>query len=142
MAEILAIWIPQEQYWFFGWIALMMILSALVQPWQSTGRAASSLMFVALGSLIMWGIGGAVLGTQGLGLAAFYWIALIVRGDRLLRMLQGITLPLATGVAVLSTCVMLAFAVFTGATTPTEGADGRSVGNVLLGVLASTSGVV
>lgn len=99
-------------------------------------------MLVTLGSLIMWGIGGAVPGTQGLGLTAFYWTALIVRGDRLLRTLQGITLPLAAVVTALSTVVMLALAVLTGATTPTEGAAGRTAGNILLGVLASTAGVV
>lgn len=33
VSEILTIWFPQEQYWFFGWIALMMILSAPARPW-------------------------------------------------------------------------------------------------------------
>ncbi|WP_248123020.1 acyltransferase family protein [Micrococcus lacusdianchii] len=140
--EILTLWIPSEQYWFFGWIALMMILSALVQPWRSTARAISSLTLVTLGSLVMWGIGGTVIGTQGLGLAFFFWVALIVRGDRLLGILKGMSLPVAVLVAVFSTVVMLALVSLTGATTPTEGAAGRTAVNVLLGVLAATAGVV
>lgn len=142
LSEILTIWIPREQYWFFGWIALMMFLSALVQPWRSTARAIFSLMVVTLGSLVMWGVGGTVIGTQGLGLTAFYWVALIVRGDRLLRILKGTSLPVAVLGAVFATALMLALVTLTGATTPTEGADGRNAGNILLGVIASTGGVV
>lgn len=136
MSDILTIWIPREQYRFFGWIALMMILSAVVQPWRATARAMTSIRLVSLRSLPLCGIGGTVVGTQGLGLAVFYWTALIVRRDRLLGILKGMSLL----VAVFSTVVMLALVTLTGATTPTEGADGRTAGNVLLGVLASTGG--
>lgn len=142
VSKVLELWIPDAQMWFFGWIALMLVLAAAVQPWRSRLRMIASLLAAAAVSAALWGLGGTLLFTQGLGLSVYFWVALVLRGDRLTSLTTKVSWASAAvvwAIAALSATVISLTGV---ATPPTVAGEDRSTVSVALGFIASTLGLV
>lgn len=77
LTEVVSIWAPQAQFWFFGWITTATLLTVAIAPWRSYRRAAA-LAVVALTSLIMWGHFGRYFGWQSLGLLPIFFLGAIL----------------------------------------------------------------
>ncbi|WP_394254387.1 hypothetical protein [Pseudoclavibacter helvolus] len=142
LESVLKIWTPDAQLWFFGWIALMMVFTALVRPWDSPARRAAALLIAGTGSLAMWGLGGSILGTQGLALTIFFVVATIWRGERFLEFAAARSRWTLIAAAVLGLGTMVVLGVSGLATPPTLDGESRTVVSVVLGTVASTGGVV
>ncbi len=142
LESVLKIWTPDAQLWFFGWIALMMVFTALVRPWDSPARRAAALLIAGTGSLAMWGLGGSILGTQGLALTIFFVVATIWRGERFLAFAAARSRWTLIAAAVLGLGTMVVLGVSGLATPPTLDGESRTVVSVVLGTVASTGGVV
>lgn len=141
VAEILRLWVPDAQLWFFGWIALMMVLAAATRPWTSRSRALFVIAAAVAGSLLVWGIQGPYIGTQGLALTVYFVVALVWRGDRVIVVVRRVPIWL-TAVAVLALGAVTVVCGLSGlATPPTTGGSTRTVVTVALGVAGSTAGL-
>lgn len=135
--QVLQLWVPEGQLWFFGWIALMMVFAAAVQPWRSSARAGGAVAVAVLVSFALWGLNGPVVGTQGLGLTVYFVFALLWRGDRVVVALRSAPLW-ALGLVILVGAGFVWVSVVGIATPPTVGGTERSVISVALGFAAST----
>lgn len=140
--QIFELWQPEGQMWFFGWIALMMALTAATQPWRTTRRSIVLLCAVGVLSAAAWGLSGQILGTQGLALTVFFFAGVVWRGDRLLTAVRRVPLWAAFLVGACAAAASLGLSVSGLATPPTIGGSGRSVVSVVLGAVASTAGLV
>lgn len=140
--DVVSLWVPDGQLWFFGWISLMMLAAAAVRPWASGARAVVSLAVALILSVALWGLGGQYLGTQGLALSVYFWVALLLRGDRLIAVGQRVSVPLALLIWVVLGGLAAWMTVSGIATPPTIDGGDRTVSSVAFGVLASTAGLV
>jgi fucose 4-O-acetylase-like acetyltransferase len=140
--DLMQVWIPDSQLWFFGWIALMMILAAVAQPWQSAVRGWLIIGAVTVGSIVIWGWNGPFIGSQGLALSAYFLVALWWRGDRVLRVLAAVPAQALAILAVVGTGVVAVTAATASGTTPTVGFETRTVTSVAIGVTVSTIGLI
>lgn len=141
VGEILRLWVPDGQLWFFGWIALMMVFAAATRPWVSRSRATVVVAAAAVGSLAMWGVQGPYLGTQGLALTTFFVVALVWRGDRVTAAIWRVPLWLTAVIVVVLGTITVVCGVSGIATPPTIGGSTRTVLTVAFGVVASTAGL-
>ncbi|MCS3842582.1 acyltransferase [Microbacterium sp. AK031] len=141
LGEILRLWVPDGQLWFFGWIALMMILAAATRPWVSRSRATVVIIGAAVGSLALWGVQGPYIGTQGLALTVYFVVALVWRGDRVLAAIRRVPMWLTTILVLTLGVVTVVCGVSGLATPPTTGGSTRTVMTVAFGVVASTAGL-
>lgn len=141
VSEILRLWVPDGQLWFFGWIALMMILAAATRAWVSRSRATVVIAAAAVGSLAVWGVQGPYLGTQGLALTAYFVVALVWRGDRVTAAIRRVPMWLTAVVVVVLGIITVVCGVSGIATTPTIGGSTRTILTVAFGVVASTAGL-
>lgn len=139
--DLFTLWIPKEQFWFFPWIALMMIIAALGRPWRSKKSSIFGTIAVLGLSIVMWGIGGDYVGTQGLGLTAFFWVGLLFGGATVVRFLDGLSVKMQILVSVAAGAAMVLLVLMTDAAPPTEGGN-RTLSSVALGIFASIAGVV
>lgn len=142
-ATVLQIWKPIDQYWFFGWIALMVLATAIARPWDSSARRVIYLATAWVVSILAWGIfGGPYLGTQGLGLTLFFSIGVVIGGRGVLHWLthMGPRTSFALGLAGL--VAMITLTVSWVALPPTTEGPARVAGTVIAGVVASMAGVV
>lgn len=140
--DLFSFWLPKEQFWFLGWIALMMILAAIVQPWKSRARAGGSFCAVLVISLLTWGTSWQVIGTQGLGLTVFFWTGLLLTGERVMRCIARSPLSMQLLVVMFTAALMMVVVATTSALGPTGTVDQRSWDHVVLGFIASVAGVI
>jgi len=144
VTTILQLWIPTAQYWFFGWITVMIIGVALLRPWQSTVRWYSTIAISAALGVATWGgLGGSVFGTQGLALTPYLALGVLLGSKRTLKLLEASRVPLVF-VLTASIAIMVLLAWNELATPPTTSplGESRTVVSVLLGIGASTMGLV
>lgn len=87
--SILRLWVPIEQFWFFGWLAVVLIAAALVQPWKSAKRAAVSTCVVVAVSALDWFslLNVGLFGLQGHKITVYFWLALI-SGKKILEFIS------------------------------------------------------
>lgn len=142
LADVLSIWIPDGQLWFLPWIALMTVVVVLIRPWERGTRMWCGLGAAAVVSLVAWGLNGDVAFTQGLGLTAFYFLGAAVGAPRVLRLFRSAGVAVSLAIAVAASGLMVVLVLFTTATPPTSDGDGRTVVTVVLGVVASTAGLL
>lgn len=141
-AELLRIWEPKEQFWFFGWITLMMLLAAAAKPWRSPRAAVLTLSLAGLGSAVVWGLNWRVLGGEGLALSVFFFLGVVLTGRRLLGWVQRARVGQAVLLVLLAGTVWLFLGSTLLATPPTAYGGSRTVPSIALGVLASGAGVL
>jgi fucose 4-O-acetylase-like acetyltransferase len=139
--RVFALWLPSDQFWFLGWIVVMTGLAALAQPWRSRRRAVVTMALACVVSAGAWGLNGALIGTQGLGLTGFFFAGAMLGYARVVRTLARPGPVAQAGVAAAGLGLLVVIACFTGATAPTYGGNGRTAATVLLGGVASCSGV-
>lgn len=140
--ELLIIWEPKEQFWFFGWITVMMLLAAAAKPWRSQGAAVLTLSVAALGSAAVWGLNWRILGGEGLALTIFFFLGVVLTGRRLLRWVQRVHVGWAGVVVIGAGAVWVVLGYTLLATPPTAYGDIRTPASVGLGFIASTAGVL
>lgn len=140
--ELLRIWEPKEQFWFFGWITLMMLLAAAARPWRGHRATAATLVLAALGSAAVWGLNWSVLGGEGLALSVFFFLGVVLTGKRLLRWVQRVSVGAAAVIMVAAGTVWVFLGATLLATAPTAYGGSRTVFSVGLGFIASTAGVI
>lgn len=142
VSRIAMLWLPEGQLWFFGWIAIMMVVAAATQPWRGRGCAAIVLGVAVAGSVAAWGLNGEIIGTLGLALTVYFLAAVLITGPRLLTLLARVpgTVWVAAGLG--AAAVFLWLSLSGVATPPTIGGAGRTPLSVLAGVVASTAGLV
>lgn len=141
LLDVVQVWIPDGQLWFFGWIGVMLVLTAATRPWVSTSRSFVVLSLVTAGSLITWGWNGTVIGTQGLALSTYFFIGVLWRGDRALRVAASSSIATQLVVALLGLGSMVALSLSGSATPPTTSAGNTDAYSVLLGLIGSTAGL-
>ncbi|MFD5823223.1 acyltransferase family protein [Nesterenkonia xinjiangensis] len=140
--ELLRIWEPKEQFWFFGWLVLMMLLTAATRPWRSRRAAAATWGLAGAGSLAVWGLNWNILGGEGLALTIFFFSGVVLTGRRLLGWMKGILVSHAVVVLLVAGAVWVVLGATLLGTPPTAYGNIRSVSSVTLGALGSLAGVV
>lgn len=140
--ELLRIWEPKEQFWFFGWLALMMLLAAAAKPWRSRRAAGLTLGLTAAGSVAVWGLNWNILGGEGLGLTVFFFVGVVLTGRRLLHWVKQIRASWAILSLLVAGGVWLSLGATLLATPPTAYGEIRTVSSVGLGLIASSAGVI
>lgn len=141
LIDAVAIWQPQGQLWFFGWICSMLVLAAIARPWLSTLRAGLSLVVSLALSLATWGYMGFYLFAQGYALTVFFFAGLVLTSGRLLK-ISGRLSPMAFLAIAVAGGLVFGFICGTEAIPPTIGITDRDAGSVALGVVGSLSGTV
>nr|WP_274617541.1 acyltransferase [Nesterenkonia sp. AY15] len=140
--ELLMIWEPKEQFWFFGWITVMMLLAAVAKPWRSQRAAVVTLGLAALGSAVVWGLNWRILGGEGLALTVFFFLGVVLTGKRLLSWVQRFGVGWAGGVVIGAGAVWVVLGYTLLATPPTAYGDIRTAPSVALGFIGSSAGVL
>lgn len=142
--DLLTLWEPKEQFWFFGWIALMMILAAAVQPWRSRLWLTMSSAGAFCLSVAMWGAAGPFIGMQGLSLTMFFWAGLLIGGGRMTRIIGNIPLFGHCVVVIVGGAAMVGLVIAADATPGTMSmtGPGRTLETVAPGVVATVIGLV
>lgn len=132
LRDILRFWEPEGQLWFLPFLMLMVALVLAYRPWDGLAQGWAASLIGVVASLLMWGVGGGILGLSGLSLTAFYFIGAAVGARRMTAVLR---VPIV--VALISALVLSAaygwVLLGTDGTPPTVGAD-RSLDVVLWGV--------
>ena len=141
VADILQLWRPEGQLWFLPFLIVMTTAAAIIRPWRNRVLAVSTVVATVLVSAIVWGTDFGYAGTQGIALSGFFFVGLLVRSDRLNRVISRIgTVISVASIAVMGGSYMLLITQRL-ATAPTTGGDDRTLLSVLLGILASGLGV-
>ncbi|SEJ40241.1 acyltransferase family protein [Demequina mangrovi] len=139
---LLQLWNPDGQLWFLGWIAIVTLVAAALNPWLNRSGGWVVLAVAAAVSVATWGLNGPYLGTQGAALTGYYMVGVVWRGERFVRFQARFSTAMLSATAVASFTAMAAIAVLQPATPPTTGGATRDVESIVLGVLASTLGLV
>ena len=142
VADVLRLWIPEGQLWFLPWLIVMTTVVVLTRPWRSISAAVIMLVASAAVSVALWGLSGAIAGTQGLGLTVFFFAGAVIESHRMISASSRVSSLTAGLLAVLGIGVMVAIVLTTSATPSTMAGDTRTVLTVSLGVVASVAGVV
>lgn len=132
-----SLWLPDTQMWFLPFLAMVTLAAAVVAPWRDSTRAALSTVAAVVVSVAAWGVHGAVIGSQGLGLVAFFWTGVVLGPAGVAALRPRSTLSLAVGGSVFVTVLVLSDPV-----TATSSHEPRTAATVALGVVASVAGTV
>jgi fucose 4-O-acetylase-like acetyltransferase len=132
-----SLWRPDTQLWFLPFLAMVTLAAALVAPWRDRRRAVSSSIVAVAMSLTAWGVGGALVGTQGLGLVAFFWAGVVVGPTGLAALGPRAAVAVTVGGA-----LFFAVLAFSDPVTATSSHEPRTAATVALGVIAATAGTV
>ena len=132
-----SLWLPDTQMWFLPFLALVTCASVVVPPWGDRTRLALGTLVALVVSGVAWGLNGAVAGSQGLGLAVFFWVGVVVGPEGVSRLRCRPKVLLAAGGAVFVGVLALSDPV-----VATSSHEPRSLATSGLGVIASVAGVV
>ena len=132
-----SLWLPDTQMWFLPFLALVTCASVVVPPWGDRTRLALGTLVALVVSGVAWGLNGAVAGSQGLGLAVFFWVGVVVGPEGVTRLRCRPKALLAAGGAVFVGVLALSDPV-----VATSSHEPRSLATSGLGVIASVAGVV
>ncbi|WP_175415701.1 acyltransferase family protein [Acidipropionibacterium jensenii] len=132
--DILAIWRPEGQLWFFPWIIVATILATMIRPWIRP-HGFITIACSAVVAVGLWGYSGPVIGLQGLALYVFYFAGTIMQADTYQRM--KIRWYLTLGAAAFYATLIAAVSF----TPPTTGFENRDVMTVAAGLLTTAAGV-
>ena len=132
-----SLWLPDTQMWFLPFLALVTCASVVVPPWGDRTRLALGTLVALVVSGVAWGLNGAVAGSQGLGLAVFFWVGVVVGPEGVSRLKARPKVLLAAGGAVFVGVLALSDPV-----VATSSHEPRSLATSGLGVIASVAGVV
>lgn len=132
-----SLWRPDTQMWFLPFLAMVTLAAALVAPWRHRTRAVSSTIVAVAVSLAAWGVGGALVGTQGLGLVAFFWVG-VLAGPTGLAALR----PRSAVAATVGGALFFAVLAVSDPVTATSSHEPRSPATVALGVIAAMAGTL
>lgn len=138
---VLQLWVPDGQLWFFGWIAIAMVLAAAIYPLVQTRWIAIPVVIIVAVSAAAWGLNGLYLGTQGLGLLIFFVAGLLVRGDRVIAWVQQMSLPVAVLIAVIGIAIAITGGATGIATPPKAYGELRTGLSIGLGFVTSFCGL-
>ncbi|GAB3052578.1 hypothetical protein GCM10027053_10740 [Intrasporangium mesophilum] len=136
--DVLRIWLPDGQLWFFPWLALATTLTVLVAPWHSRARALVLLAATSAVAVATWGLGFSVIVLNGVQITPFFVLGAAVgdRGYAAWWRHRGRT----TFVAVVGIASWLLVSVVTEATVPTGEGFGRTATTVALGIVGALAG--
>jgi fucose 4-O-acetylase-like acetyltransferase len=142
LGTALALWVPQGQLWFLGWISVMICLAALIKPWRNKARGALGLALGGVLSFACWGVLGDYLFLQGYSLAIFFFAATVIGGPRLASKLQECSWAvLALSVLAFGTLFVLLFTA-TPVMPPTVDLHNQTPTSILLSFITSGAGVM
>lgn len=139
--QVLRVWLPEGQLWFFPFLAVMTVAFATWTPWRSRAHSIIAVVFAVAISLTAWGLNGVVAGTIGLGLTAFFAVGVVYGADRFRAGMARIPLAGQIVLAIVATAIFVVTQVSVGVTPPTIDGDARTAGTVAAGVLAAVAGV-
>lgn len=137
LEQSLSLWSPRAQMWYLGWMSVMLIGTAVARPWQSRRRMVLTLAVVTALSALCWGLNGPVLGTLGLGISIAFFVGVVVRSDRALALLNGVSLPVHLIVGLLALTVAFTVTALVPVTPPTHGGESRNALTVALALVVS-----
>jgi fucose 4-O-acetylase-like acetyltransferase len=140
IGDIVKLWVPDGQLWFFGWLCVMTVLVLLVRPWEPPPRRWTGVA-TGLGiSLAAWGWYSPYFGLGGLGLTAFFVAGCAVGPRPLSRVGAAHVITLCVVAAAFGASFVALLLVPTAA--PTVGSADRSAATLLAGIAASLAGTV
>lgn len=134
--DVLEFWLPKDQYWFLPWLICMTVPAVVIRPWASRGRAAAVLAGALAVSLTLWAVNGPVIGTQGFGLAVFFFAGVVAGAPRFTAAVSALT-PARAGVVLGANLALYLGLLLAGATPPTIGGPDRTVLSVAAGFVAA-----
>ncbi|WP_167042674.1 acyltransferase [Salinibacterium sp. ZJ454] len=140
--EVLSLWLPEGQLWFLPFLVVVTTAAALARGWRSPQAAALSVLIAAVVSVAVWGLNGSYAGTQGLGLAVFFFAGAALGAKRFIAFNRRESSTGALAIGLLSTGAFVALTTLTPLTPPTSDGGDRDAVTVGLGVAASCLGVV
>jgi fucose 4-O-acetylase-like acetyltransferase len=141
VSDVLRLWRPESQLWFFGWLCVVTALAVLVSPWRSKARAVVAAVAAVVCSVTAWGWDGFYFGLTGLALTGFFALG-VVRGTRPIRRLSHQAPRVLVVLVVLAATVFGLIQVWADPTEPTIEEPARTVTTILLGLLASCAGTL
>ncbi|TSD48939.1 acyltransferase [Rhodococcus sp. KBS0724] len=141
LGDVLSLWRPDSQMWFFLWLVVVTVAVAVLKPWGSPVRIAVVMAIALAVSLSRWGIFGSIGGTQGLGLVVFFFAGAALGADTYSRLVTK-SVAVSVALAVAAGAVYVGLTVGLDATPPSSGGGTRTEVTIALGLIASTAAVV
>ncbi|RLV47627.1 acyltransferase [Nocardioides mangrovicus] len=137
--DILAgLWHPLGELWFLPTLAVLTVVTVLVAPWRSPGRRWALLAVAAAVSLLDWGHFGHWSGIQGMGLAVWYVLGVVVGHARLQAVAHD---RRAAPAALVAVAGLVALFVVTTPVNPSDSTVPRTPDGIGAGVLAVVLGL-
>jgi len=136
--DVVRIWLPDGQLWFFPWLALATTLTVLVAPWRSSSRCLVLLTATWAVATATWGLGFSVIFLSGVQITPFFVLGACLgeRGYAAWWRHRDRT----AFVAIVGLVSWVLVSVVTEATVPTgEGFD-RTMSTVVFGIVGCLAG--
>lgn len=140
--NLITIWVPEGQLWFLPFLILVTIAAAVSKPWGTTRRSGLICAGIALLSLLSWGFDGGVAGTQGIGLAIFFFAGTAIGSRQFLSTVNTASIPRLVAVTILAGLVFALILILTPAIPPTINNGSRSALEIAWGFACATAALV
>ncbi len=141
LSNIIQLWQPQGQFWFFGWIIVLTLGTVAIRPWLTSLRKYFILALAGTTSIVCWGYSGTVIGTQGLGLSIFFVLATLMKPESVTWLLSKFKKSWLALMSLIGLATLFFLAVNNLATPPTLGLDSRTPLSILIGFTATLVGL-
>lgn len=141
-SDVLQVWRPASQMWFLPFLLAVIVAFVPWRPWSSRLSSRVAVGIAVVISVILWGVNGQYVFTQGLGLTAFFVIGLVWGAARVQAFLKQISVASAAGMAVAAWLLFALCMVWVLPTAPSLGGEERTALTVAVGIVASTAGLV
>ncbi len=140
ITDVLTLWIPSGQLWFLPFLLLITTATVVCHVWTGRWVAWSTIVASIAVSAAAWGVGGRIVGTQGVGLSMFFVAGAVLGAERFVRITRART-AVMVGVFLAAAWSYVWIVLATDATPPTIGGVGRTPSTVLLGMIAAGLGL-
>ncbi|MED5814336.1 acyltransferase [Mycolicibacterium sp. 050232] len=141
-SDVLQVWRPASQMWFLPFLLAVIVAFVPWRPWSSKLSSRFAVGIAVVISVILWGVNGQYVFTQGLGLTAFFVIGLIWGAARVQAALKRISVTAAVLIAIAAWLLFALSMVWVLPTAPSLGGEDRTPLTVGVGIVASTAGLV
>lgn len=117
--SLLELWKPEGQLWFFPWLMIVTVIAVLGRVWQKDVKAYVIVAVCAILAVAFWGYSGDYVGTQGISLAVFFMLGVVLGHEKFQAMMESVSLAVHAVIAVVGLVVYTVILVNVQAAPPT-----------------------
>lgn len=139
--QVAQLWRPLAHLWYLPWMVFVFGFLVLARPWETKIRMILSLAVCTVFAAVLWGVNYAVVFGSGIAIYIFALIGALIGTERMSR-LDTVQPKVTISVASISLTLFLALIVSNFyISTPTLEDPYRTASSVLLGIIATLTGV-